>query len=195
LNRFREQLVRQLGFLERSCASYDAGYTDESIRIATCIRVLLHDTKSSTSLLTHLHAKRIRLLSTVSPIENLERVFVFDGLTTFTGSGPIAKLRRSARDSFLQTTDWWEQIVYVIARGQFIRRRDLVLAASNKDGGAHVDSKLTPEYEKLTTDFWRRIDYDDGSDIPLQEVHLIGLRQLGYEILNSDELINLSKLE
>jgi len=191
VDRFRDQLVRQLGFLKRSCSSYDAGFTDESIRIATCIRVLVHDTKFSTSLLTHLGAKNIQLLSTVPPIENLDRVFAFDGLTSFSANGPRPKLRRTVRDSALLVADWWEQIVYVMGQGQFFRRSDLVLAASNKDGGAHVDAKLTPDYEKLATDIWHRVDLDSGSDLPLPDVHLIGLRQLGYEILNSEELVNL----
>jgi hypothetical protein len=48
---FRAHLKRQLGYLERSCASYDSGYKDEAIRIATIIRVLMHNTGATTSLL------------------------------------------------------------------------------------------------------------------------------------------------
>jgi len=29
------------------------------------------------------------------------------------------------------------------------RERDIVLVAANKDGGAHVDTELTPQYESL----------------------------------------------
>ncbi len=61
---FVEHLRRQLGFLELSCASYDAGHRDEAIRIATTIRVLTHNTKASTSLLKHLNATTMNLLST-----------------------------------------------------------------------------------------------------------------------------------
>jgi hypothetical protein len=52
-----DQLTRQAGYLERSCASFDKGDHDEAVRIATTIRVLLHDTAKSTSLLTHLGIK------------------------------------------------------------------------------------------------------------------------------------------
>jgi hypothetical protein len=51
---FELQLDRQLGFLRRSCAAFDGGAFDEAVRIALTIRVLVHDTKQSTSLLTHL---------------------------------------------------------------------------------------------------------------------------------------------
>jgi len=46
-----KQLRRQLTFLRNSAASYDAGYSEEALRIGVVIRVLLHDTQYSTSLL------------------------------------------------------------------------------------------------------------------------------------------------
>jgi hypothetical protein len=61
---FKGHLTKQLGFLERSCQSYDAGISDEAIRIATVIRVIIHHTGASTSLLKHLGATTINLLST-----------------------------------------------------------------------------------------------------------------------------------
>lgn len=56
---------------------------------------------------------------------------------------------------------WWEMPVYVQSRfvrnssGQdkvvntHLTREDIILAAANKDGGAHVDEKLEPNYERL----------------------------------------------
>ena len=70
-------LQKQLGFIERSCASFDAGFYDEAIRIAVSIRILLHDTKSSTSLLTLLGAKGITLRSTCPLID--EQTIMFSG--------------------------------------------------------------------------------------------------------------------
>jgi len=54
--------------MSRSCSSYDEGYEDEAVRIATTIRVLIHDTQQSTSMLTHLDAKGIRVWSSVPDI-------------------------------------------------------------------------------------------------------------------------------
>jgi hypothetical protein len=62
---FKADLHRQFGFLKRSCESYDNGNLDEGIRIATVARVLIHDTRNSTSLLKHLGAQNIKLSSTV----------------------------------------------------------------------------------------------------------------------------------
>ena len=56
-----KQLRRQLTFLRNSAASYDGGYPEEALRIGVVIRVLLHDTKYSTSLLKQLGQKEWRI--------------------------------------------------------------------------------------------------------------------------------------
>lgn len=188
---FREHLRRQLRFLGRSCAAFDAGHQDEAVRIATSIRVLLHDTRSSTSLLTHLGAKQTRLRSVV-PVRDVSHSVFADLLTTFTGSGPIPKLRLGAGDLSLVADEWWRQVVYVHGRGNFIARRDLVLGAANRDGGAHVDSSLTPEYEAVMG-MWSRISPEPVTG-PVTEIPLIGLRTLGFEVLSSPEVFALAGL-
>jgi hypothetical protein len=76
-----KNLERQLGFLRRSCESYDAGYTDESVRIATTTRVLVHDTKRCISLLKHLGGLNIKLAGTVS-VSNIpsSRIVMLSGM-------------------------------------------------------------------------------------------------------------------
>ena len=64
MTRFKDQLRRQMHFIENSCINFDRGDWEEAIRIATCIRVLLHDTEHSTSLLKHLNATNICLFNT-----------------------------------------------------------------------------------------------------------------------------------
>ena len=50
----QDHLTEQIGFLLRSAESYDNGFTDEAKRLAVTIRVLVHDTGKSTSLLKQL---------------------------------------------------------------------------------------------------------------------------------------------
>jgi hypothetical protein len=76
---FQAHLARQLGFLLRSAAAYDSGLRDEAYRIATAIRVLLHQTNRSDSLLHHLRAESAPLLSTTESASTTT-VF-FDGLS------------------------------------------------------------------------------------------------------------------
>jgi hypothetical protein len=65
MERYQQELKKQLGFLRRSCQLYDEGEVDEAIRIAVPIRTIIHDTRNSTSLLTHLNAKGIKLWSSI----------------------------------------------------------------------------------------------------------------------------------
>jgi hypothetical protein len=58
---FETQLERQLRFIRKSCLAFDNGDHDEAIRIALAIRVLVHNTKSSTSILSHLEIQRTLL--------------------------------------------------------------------------------------------------------------------------------------
>jgi hypothetical protein len=106
--------------LKRSCESYDAGHTDEAIRVATIIRVLIHDTKNSTSLLNHLGASNIQLSSTVSNAPRSGTVMLSGmGRTTIT-TGPAATAIWKAATSpdsiktWLSVSEWWNQIVYIL---------------------------------------------------------------------------------
>ena len=206
LGRYQEELKKQLGFLWRSCQWYDEGEVDEAIRIAVPIRTLIHDTRNSTSLLTHLNAKGIKLRSTVEdPSENA---------TWYMGMGQYKQWRYEGKAgasydpsfddtpvmTLLPVSKWWEQIVYVFSRrseadptGEIevlrLSRKDIILTATNKDGGAHVDKKLTPAYEMLAADgtvgsfIWE----SDGvkQEFPITKAHLVALRQIGHEVLRS----------
>lgn len=220
---FKDHLAKQLGFLRRSCESYDHGYKDEAIRIATVLRVLVHDTTDrkgrprSVSLLAHLKAKdKIWLRSTCYPppegvIEyygmGRRTVNVTEDLKVSTKFEPV--LDDEAHPHIgVPVQDWWEMLVYVSSayRGPQVRipppeptrlsRKDIVLAAANKDGGAHVDEKLTPEYERLLSPlgaglYNMDINLIDGRTVrpePIIDTHLVYLRQMGYEVLESPPL-------
>jgi len=191
---FVEHLKKQLGFLERSCRSYDEGYIDEGVRIATVIRVLVHNTRTSTSLLKHLNATTINMLSTTvepSPqtvsFVGMGMMRVGDGESRYfpqLGNGPINEL--------IPVSKWWDQVVMVMGKEQRISRRRIVLAAANKDGGAHVDSKLTKDYEALSQDgaagYFGYVSDGKQTEKPITHAHLVSLRQMAYEILNSPDL-------
>ncbi|HEY5330704.1 MAG TPA: hypothetical protein VIJ79_12520 [Acidobacteriaceae bacterium] len=196
---FKAQLFKQLGFLWRSCAAYDQGHLDEAVRIATVIRVLVHDTSKSTSLLNHLCALNINLASTVSNLDHSKSVFLtgMGRLTmTNTKSTWAPAIDCSAIDKQISVPDWWSQVVYVLGKVQ-ATRKSLVLAAANKDGGTHVDSSLTHEYETLMHTgelgwFRYRPQGIEGSFQPVMDTHLIYIRQMGFELLNSPELLALA---
>jgi hypothetical protein len=148
---FKAHLFRQLGFLWRSCQAYDEGHIDEAVRIATVIRVLIHDTQASTSLLKHLDAENILLSSTVVTHTDIKPVFMSAmGRTRITSTETTRKPNTDPTALQIQLTvpEWWGQVVYIYGQVQ-ATRKSLVLGAANKDGGAHVDTKLNKEYEAL----------------------------------------------
>lgn len=214
--RFRNQLAMNVGFLRRSCELFDQGYTDEGIRIATALRVLLHDTKSSKSLLSHLKVKGImKFNSSCHPPPSGVLMFEGMGVVSMKVSGHDVSRRldpvldeNACKHIPVPVEQWWEMPVYVQNRlirsgtGEdevvqtHLRRRDIILAAANKDGGAHVDEKLEPNYERLASSgalgmYLDQITVGDGTLVflpPLENAHLVYLRQMGYEVLNSFDM-------
>jgi hypothetical protein len=204
----KKYLVMQLNFLHRSAEAFDTGETDEAIRLAVTIRVLLHDSRSSTSILKRLKACDICLLSTCEPIP--PDVVFSNGSMFFHGvvktrQGLRAGVRASLGDGppirprSLPSKNWWNQVVFVLSHGtdRRISRKDIVLTAANKDGGAHVDQGLTPQYENLKRlgGTWTSVEYKIGDEekvIQFKNIHTVIIRQMSYELLNSPELLSLA---
>ena len=193
----RDHLIRQLGFLNRSCQSYDAGCSDEAVRIAVVLRVLFHDTKHSRSVLRQMKRRDIRLLSSCQPIRPNTVYFQGLGQTVIRASYEhsttefVPNLGPYPSAHLMPVEAWWQQLVMLMERKP-IRRVQLVLAAANKDGGAHVDPSLTPEYESLAAvGALGRFEIKDAAGqrtSPVMDAHLVFLRQLGQEVLLSTEL-------
>lgn len=216
---FKQQLRRQLRFLEISCQQYDKGEFDEALRMATTLRVLFHDTKSSVSLLSHLNAKHIHLASSHTPRDedvvmytsslsmiraNLERVGEQMEFTIIPLPVGITGIKRH-----VPVDEWWNETIMKTGDGDY-SRRSMVLWAANKDGGAHVDHELPPAYFSLvqgnvhgalapesTPDMVGFvIDIRmGGAPQPGEQVipnsHFNDLYQMAVEVLNSPELLAL----
>lgn len=227
--RFRESLADQLRFLKTSCERYDQGDKREAVRIATALRVIFHDTRNSTSLLTHLKAKdKVTLYSVSRPPPPGTLEFRGMGRTTlvitpkdyqvFRRVEPV--LDDEAGPHPPMTADaWWEMPVFVsrtdgrlrlmgtlaanTGKNVVITRKDIILGAANKDGGAHVDAVLSPNYEFLAQVGAYRINDEEielanGKLVHLPQVkniHLLHLRQMGYEALHSPHLFALLSME
>lgn len=195
---FQKHLGRQLGFLERSCVAFDAGFSDEAVRIAQVLRVMFHDTGRQVSLLNRLEAQGTKLLDTaVPPMPIAEGTLWFDGMGTFvlSGDGPsryFPSLGDAPVTRFVAFPDWWLQEVFIRAPDLRLTRKSIVLAAADKDGGSHVDARLTPEYEALAADGaagWFVARKADGeTKTPITGAHFVCLRQMGFEVINSPGL-------
>jgi hypothetical protein len=204
---FVGQLRRQLSFLESSCELYDKGKVEEAVRIAVVLRVIFHDTAKSVSLLRHLNAKSVFLLTTAvsfadenSEIPSLYLIELVANVdpATFRCDG-VPLLAKNYGSKLVDFNNWWEKEVVIDLKGSggTFNRRGLVLEAANTDGGAHVGTKLDSKYEKAMNGggISLAITFKDGRGIQerlFQNVHYASLRQVAYEVLNSPALLALA---
>ena len=203
VNPLEEKYDDFLELIETLCACYDnTGKDIISLSISTAIRVLVHDTNKSVSLLTHLEKKEIEFISTnVANVANDKdpihlglvrkiNVGVNDGIGGEAKYWPLCdnryfsspKERRS-----INFKQWWELEKIFKSENLVLTRKDLVLTIANKDGGAHFDTRVQEKYDKF------RYKWSGGStligtksgiersydNIPIYPA----IRQIGHEIL------------
>ena len=186
-----------LGFLKASAAAFDAGHTGEAKRLAVTIRVLLHDTNNSKSLLGLLELKQnTGYLDTAIDLDpkNLMSHHGLVGLKLGGGKGSyFAPLSESEEmlgrpNKFILFPAWWNKVVIKDSNKNSFKRRELVLALANKDGGSHVDPDLDASYADLTRNNSVGWVFSDGvNSTPIDEVELYSVRQIAYEVITSVE--------
>ncbi len=193
-----KHLEEQIGFLQRSAIAYDNGFTGEAKRMATTIRVLVHDTHQSISLLTALGKKDIQFYSTASNIDNGKSMSTHRlvGLKLSTNRGTSEASYYAPLDDrplYVNVNRkmvfrlWWNEIVIIDKMRNEFSRKDLVLSVSNKDGGAHIDPELDDAYAALTrynSLGWTSSD-SKGIGRNLEGVELVNIRQICHEVLKS----------
>ncbi len=187
-------LDRQVRFLENSCWLYDMGRREEAVRIATIIRVLLHDTGASKSLLFQLQSKDIQLLDTCRQRPSDGTVFHGLGIHGLTGVGEtlMPNFDLGTQPCFRPLSDWWDQVV-CDTDPDTQTRKTIVLVAANKDGGAHADLAIPSGYARLAAPgFITKMADNEGFNQPIVDAHYVALRQMGYELLNSPQLISMA---
>ncbi len=189
---FREQLRRQISFLGSSSNAFDAGHIEEALRIAVSLRVLIHDTPNSTSLLTHLDIKNgAKLLSTFEPIKQEPGLLVASIPIWVDSTGNrTPPLGDSYFKEFISIKAWWGQVV--MTGNNSLSRQDIILAAANQDGGAHVAAepgRKTQELIRGVGTHTTRVG-DVVQRRVLHNHHFYLIRQFAYEVLESPDLLS-----
>ncbi|MGO3147983.1 MAG: hypothetical protein ACTIJ6_09935 [Leucobacter sp.] len=147
--RLRKRLDEQIDFLQSSGERFDAGAWQEANRLAVTVRVLVHDTNQSTSLLSHLAVKNRQTWMfsrlpgpTHVALWHLSQVKV---ATRVNEEGPYLVVAPLTRNEILEFPVWtdnfeyWWTIPIMVAGEERLSRKDIVLLLSNQDGGAHID--------------------------------------------------------
>jgi len=194
----------QIAFMKQSASSYDEGFEGEGKRLAVIIRVLVHDTSNSTSLLTLLNKKNIKFYDSATPYAP-RNLFPYSGLammriSTSEGASHVAPLDGGAptrsRTRKIPFNVWWDNMFVIRGKDQqTFTRKDLVLTVANKEGGAHIDPKLDQAYTNLSrfnSIGWRAVIRGVDQDFKNTPV-LPSIRQIAHEVLKTlrDSVVDL----
>lgn len=187
----KKHLDEQLHFIELSCESFDSGFESESKRIAVSIRILLHDTNSSHSLLKQLNMKKINFYD--SAIEYNERSQApHHGLIWLATAPPknrYVAMMDGTPSKFIRKVnfdEWWNKVVLVDVSKNRLSRKDLILIATNQDGGAHIDPKLNKIYANIARENsigWKY--HTPNGDTNIEGPERASIRQIAHEILKT----------
>jgi hypothetical protein len=191
----RESLLAHLDdqvcFIRTSCELFDAGRANEAKRIALAMRILVHDTATSRSLLGQLGLKERMQFVSRCLLYRPQNILPFHGLLNIE-FGPGAQVRyvpklETEAPVMLGFAEWWNMAVLKDADETLYSRRELVLSVADSDGGAHVDAEIREAYARLIRENhvgWavaingRRTDWNANPILP-------SVRQIGHEILES----------
>ena len=192
-------LKEQLQFLMTSANLYDKGNKSEAKRLAVTIRLLLHDTRDSISLLSQLGYKDKLFLDT-SNYEVYKKtpwdVLVYTGLigtslVPYENKIEFIPILVPREDNSIQWREfelWWKMVVIKDTLGTTFSRRDLILNMANKDGGAHVDPVIKLEYAALTRQNSLGVTGQVGKfqqPRPIPHPEKAAVRQIAHEVLSS----------
>jgi len=182
----------QIRFLKSSTESFDGGFEDEAKRLATSLRVLLHDAQYP-SLFSTLGIKNNFLFATSANRYLPINLVAYTGLVgmSFTVGGeakyqPICKQSDGTQNIWVYFDDWWNQII-IDDKTNIFSRRDIVLYAANKDGGTHIDPKIENKYYELILNNsvgWECCENDISRPMDNNLVYA-SIRQIVHEFLFS----------
>ncbi|WP_420156150.1 hypothetical protein [Siphonobacter sp.] len=204
INEFQDALKIQLKFLKKSCKEFDEGDLDEATRMAIIIRILVHDTGASTSLLKHLELKdKIKFLNTSTHFKaNSFYVMGFHGLVYAQmvdhGQGLgnpvfVAKFNSLSmsieNQEFISFDEWWTKNIIIQDRHkQEFSRHDLITTVANRDGGAHIDKEIDETFARLSRDHSIGLEYySKGIHHKMPDLVLHSIRQIAYEVITTLE--------
>jgi len=160
--------------------------------LAAAIRVLVHDTTNSRSLMGQLGRQNMLFLDTSAP-RDPNTVLTYTGISAMdvTPQGPryvaaLDELPPAFSGRYVGFDQWWNTVIFVDEAKRETTRKDLILAVANKDGGAHVDPVLDEKYACLSRRnslAWRYCG--PNGDLPLDGPQLAAARQIAHEVLRS----------
>lgn len=199
---YQRDLRKQLGRLRRNGEAYDQGDEDAALDLAVAIRVLVHETPNSDSVLgpkglgvlggTHFLNTRLpeppaRPGTQVVPVagSSLLRIEMTTGPTRGTGIA-FRPVLGSRPHRWVGFDLWWTEPVSHGSRAtERYSRQDFVKAIAHKEGGAHVDPTISELYRAVAIEmgYGAAIDEATGEAGPFDsDPTFAAIRQIAYEV-------------
>lgn len=188
-NELEIHLKEQISFLEASVNSFDSGAEEEAKRLAVTIRILVHNTPLSHSLLGQL-GKKLIFFDTSLDLDS-HNVLAHGGLI-YILTGPHQTRYVPMLDNVSPNTvkmidfdSWWNKPVFVDKQGRELTRKDLILTAANQDGGAHVDPSIDETYANLSRKGLDLIVNHGTGEKTMDKPERVAIRQIAHEVLKT----------
>ncbi len=149
-------LNEEILFLDHSATLFDVGFQCEAKRLATTIRVLLHDTKDSNgnSLFTQMGIKGIKFIDTswefdektIFPYLGLVYIGIYENEIDYS---PLLSESLFVREKSFN--EWWEidPVFYIPKSRKKLTRSQIIRNLANKEGGAHVDPYVESALQEM----------------------------------------------
>jgi hypothetical protein len=184
----KQHLEEHIGFLKTSAELYDEGKVAEAKRLAVSIRVLVHDTQASRSLLGQLGMKGRQFVDTASdrPRTVTTSYAGLVGMLLTPGPPEYVAHFDTGSHRLVPFDQWWDAPVIIDFKQREISRKRLILAVANQDGGAHVDPELDDIYADISrSNSMSRMYSSGGSWQPIVGVEHASVRQVAHEVLRT----------
>ncbi|MEI6728642.1 MAG: hypothetical protein WCK98_03280 [bacterium] len=149
-----QNLSDRLSLMKQAAYRFDEGNLLEYLHLALSVRLLLHDTNNSKSLLGLLNKKGDminsgRVLSNNdnvihSPNSSLTFNLIGNSLHYYSPNFDI-----TGNPNLLNFHSWWEDEIIKDFDNEVFSRKYIILTIANKDNGAHVDDEIPEKYYKL----------------------------------------------
>lgn len=160
------KLEEQIELLQLNAENFDKGYTVTTLSMAIIIRVLLHDTDKSVSLIKHIcdadgkDKSIFEMVTTKDQDDGAKKMMIFgDGLCVMSmgpqGFSYLPKLG-GATQTKVPFNIWWDENVVKNVSGGFenpewMTRSELIKLHANKEGGAHIDENKNRSISEIGT--------------------------------------------
>jgi hypothetical protein len=178
---------------------FDAGTRVAAYPLAVCLRVLLHQTSQSASLLTQLGLQSsLRFLDTSVHVDPRNLIPSHTGLCILqmsmgVGSSwvPLHSCHAEHVNPALRFDRWWNDAVIRDWTRETWSRAKIVLDLANKEGGGHVDPNQPLDLKALEEDNsmgWTHSDPIVGKEQPVLNGPLLpSVRQVAHEMQSTLE--------